>query len=147
VNDALSEGFVLTIDYGYPAWDYYSEERNRGTLLCYREHQVCEDPYQNIGDQDITAHVNFTSLKKWGEELGFRTLGFCPQGTYLISLGIDEVITELYGDSPDPFDIARIRGLILPQGMGESHKVMILYKGKGNPALRGFDLRNQVRNL
>lgn len=147
VNEVLSEGFVLTIDYGYPAWEYYGEERNRGTLLCYRAHQVCEDPYQNIGDQDITAHVNFTSLKKWGEELGFKTLGYCPQGTYLISLGIDEVITELYGDSPDPFDIARIRGLIFPQGMGESHKVMILYKGKGNPGLRGFALRNQVRNL
>lgn len=147
VEERLSEGFILTIDYGYPAWDYYGEDRNRGTLLCYYQHQVNEDPYQNIGEQDLTAHVNFSSLKKWGEDFGLKTIGFCPQGTYLVSLGIDEVITELYGDSPDAFEIAKIKGLILPQGMGESHKVMIQYKGHGEPRLRGFTLRNQAAKL
>lgn len=144
VSSKLSEGFVLTIDYGYPAWDYYSEERSRGTLLCYYQHQVNENPYQNVGEQDITAHVNFSALKKWGEETGMKTLGFCPQGTYLVSLGIDEVITELYGDSPDAFEIAKIKGLVLPEGMGESHKVMVQHKGKGEGRLRGFSIRNQV---
>lgn len=147
ISDALSEGFVLTIDYGYPAWDYYSEDRNRGTLLCYYQHLMNENPYQNIGEQDITAHVNFSSLKKWGEEFGLKTLGFCPQGTYLVSLGIDKVIAELYGDSPDPFEIAKIKGLILPEGMGGSHKVMVQYKGEGEPKLRGFALRNQAGKL
>lgn len=147
ISGKLSEGFVLTIDYGYPAWDYYSEERSKGTLLCYHEHRVNEDPYQNIGEQDITAHVNFSSLKKWGEDVGLKTIGFCPQGTYLVSLGIDEAINELYGDSPDAFEIARIKGLILPEGMGESHKIMIQYKGKGDFKLRGFSLRNQVKSL
>ncbi len=143
VSNKLFKGFVLTIDYGYPAEDYYSEDRNRGTLLCYHQHQINENPYQNIGEQDLTAHVNFSSLKKWGDELGLKTIGFCPQGTYLVSLGIDEVINEIYGDSPDFFEIAKIKGLILPQGMGESHKVMIQYKGDGMPILRGFTLRNQ----
>lgn len=143
VSNKLFKGFVLTIDYGYPAEDYYSEDRNRGTLLCYHQHQINENPYQNIGEQDLTAHVNFSSLKKWGDELGLKTIGFCPQGTYLASLGIDEVINEIYGDSPDFFEIAKIKGLILPQGMGESHKVMIQYKGEGMPILRGFTLRNQ----
>jgi SAM-dependent MidA family methyltransferase len=147
VSEKLSEGFVLTVDYGYPAWDYYSEERSRGTLLCYHGHQVNENPYQNVGEQDMTAHVNFSALKKWGEEAGIKTIGFCPQGTYLVSLGIDEVIPELYGDSPDAFEIAKIKGLILTEGMGESHKVMVQYKGSGDPELRGFSLRNQVGKL
>lgn len=147
VNTKLSNGFILTIDYGYSAKDYYSEERNRGTLLCYYHHQINEDPYQHVGEQDLTAHVNFSSLKKWGEEQGLKTIGFCPQGTYLISLGIDEVITELYGDSPDAFEIAKIKGLIFPQGMGESHKVMVQYKGEGMPVLKGFGIRNQAGRL
>lgn len=147
VTNKLLEGFILTIDYGYPAQDYYSEDRNRGTLLCYYQHQINENPYQNIGEQDLTAHVNFSSLKKWGDELGLKSLGFCSQGTYLVSLGIGEIIKELYGDSPDVFDVAKIKGLIMPQGMGESHKVMIQYKGKTKPGLRGFSFRNQLKYL
>jgi SAM-dependent MidA family methyltransferase len=147
LNDKLSQGFILTIDYGYPASDYYGDERNRGTLLCYHRHRLNENPYQNIGEQDITAHVNFSSLKKWGDMFGLKTIGFCSQGTYLVSLGIDEAVKELYGDSPDQFETAKIKGLILPQGMGESHKAMIQYKGAGEPALKGFALRNQVKYL
>lgn len=143
----LSRGFVLTIDYGYPALDYYSRERDRGTLLCYRGHQVREDPLQDVGEQDITAHVNFSALRKWSEEAGLHTLGYTAQGPYLISLGIDAVIQELFGETPDPLEISKIKGLILPQGMGESHKVMASYRGDGRPMLRGFQLRNQMRRL
>jgi len=145
---ALSEGFILTIDYGYPARDYYGEERNRGTLLSYYKHHVSEDVYHNIGQQDITAHVNFSSLKKWGEELGFRTLGLCQQGIYLISSGIDEVIKDLYADSRDYlFEVAKIKRLIFPGTLGETHKVMIQYKGNRDPKLRGFMMKNQEDRL
>lgn len=147
VNNRLKEGFIMTVDYGYSAPDYYSEERNRGTLLCYHNHRIEENPFEHIGDQDITAHINFSSLKKWGEDLGIKTIGFCEQGPYLVSLGIDEVIRELCGDSPDPFDIARIKGLLLPEGMGESHKVMIQYKVNRDIRLRGFNLRNRLNWL
>ena len=147
VSAALAEGFLLTVDYGYPAWDYYGEDRSRGTLMCYYRHQVNEDPYRNIGEQDLTAHVNFSSLKAWGEEAGLKTVGFSAQGTYLVSLGIDEVIAEFSGETPDPFEIAKIKGLIMPGGMGESHKVMIQYKGSELPILRGFSMRNQLRFL
>ncbi|MBI5025624.1 MAG: SAM-dependent methyltransferase [Nitrospirae bacterium] len=163
VTDALSEGFIFTVDYGYPAWEYYSDERVGGTLLCYHKHKLNENPYENIGEQDITAHVNFSSLKKWGEELGIecrcdsrtdsyrpglKTAGYCSQGTFLIALGIDKIITELYGNSPEYlFEVAKIKGLLLPQGMGESHKVMIQYKGEGSPELSGFSMRNQAGAL
>jgi SAM-dependent MidA family methyltransferase len=148
INAALLRGYVLTVDYGYSAKEYYSEERTKGTLLCYRKHQFNESPYLNIGKQDITAHVNFSSLKKWGEELGLKTSGYCAQGAFLISAGIDEVITELYSDSPDYLsEVSKIKGLIMPQGMGESHSVMIQHKGEGLPELRGFSMRNIVENL
>jgi SAM-dependent MidA family methyltransferase len=148
ITKVLSRGFLLTVDYGYSTEEYYNDERSRGTLLCYYKHQINENPYENIGKQDITAHVNFSSLRKWGEEMGLKTLGYCPQGIFLIASGIDEVITELYSNSPEyPFEIAKIKGLILPQGMGESHKVMIQYKGKGFPQLRGFSMRNQLNIL
>lgn len=148
VNNALSEGFILTVDYGYPAWDYYGEERNRGTLLCYYRHQYNENPYQYIGEQDITAHVNFSSVKEWGEELGFDTLGFCKQGVFLVSLGIDKMIKELDENKSDYlFEIAKIKRLILPGTIGETHKVMIQYKGKGHPVLRGFSIKNQKDRL
>jgi len=144
VSEMLSQGFVLTIDYGYSAKEFYNEDRNRGTLLCYHKHQINENPFQFIGDQDITSHVNFTSLKIWGEGEGFETLGYSSQGIYLTSSGIDELIIELYADSPDYMsEISKIKGLIMPQGMGESHRVLIQYKGEGAPELRGFSFRNE----
>jgi len=147
-SDALSEGFVLTIDYGYPADELYGAERNRGTLLCYYKHQFNEEPYQHVGEQDMTAHVNFSSVKKWGEACGLKTLGFCPQGTYLVSLGIDAIIADLYRNSKDYlFEVAKIKRLIFPGTIGETHKVIVQYKGPGNPDPEGFKLRNQVRKL
>lgn len=148
INDVLDKGFILTIDYGYPAWDYYSEDRDRGTILCYHKHQINENPYQNIGEQDITAHVNYSAVKKWGEEIGIKTAGFCGQGVFMVSLGIDEDIKKIAEEAEDyVFEIARIKKLILPQGMGESHKVMVQYKGFGPPALQGFSIRNQIKSL
>jgi SAM-dependent MidA family methyltransferase len=148
VSESLSEGYLFTIDYGYTCREYFSDERTRGTLLCYHQHLFNENPYQNIGSQDITAHVNFSSLRTWGDEFGFTTLGYCPQGTYLVSAGIDEVITELYSGSPDYLkEVSKVKGLIMPQGMGESHNVMIQYKGAGTPELRGFSMRNLAESL
>jgi len=148
VSEILSKGFVLTIDYGFSAKEYYSEDRNRGTLLCYHKHQVNENPFQYIGSQDITSHVNFSSLKIWGMDEGFETIGYSSQGTYLAALGIDELIVELYADSSNYLkEISKIKGLIMPQGMGESHRVLIQYKGEGSPELRGFSFRNEKENL
>lgn len=148
ISQRLSHGFLLTIDYGYSAQEYYNEKRSSGTLLCYHQHQLNENPYAHIGDQDITAHVNFSALKKWGQELGLKPLGYAPQGAFLTAAGMDEAITELYADSPDYLsEILKIKGLILPQGMGESHNFMIQYKGEGKPQLRGFSLRNRLASL
>ncbi|MDX1763472.1 MAG: class I SAM-dependent methyltransferase, partial [bacterium] len=144
----LSHGFLLTVDYGYSAQEYYTETRSSGTLLCYHNHQLHENPYIHVGEQDMTAHVNFSALKKWGEEQGLKTLGYAPQGAFLTAAGMDEAITELYAEAPDYLsEILKIKGLILPQGMGETHNFMIQYRGEGMPQLRGFSLRNRLASL
>jgi SAM-dependent MidA family methyltransferase len=145
IDAVLGKGFILTIDYGFPAREYYNEDRNRGTLMCYYRHRLSEDFFSNIGDQDITAHVNFSSLKRWGEERELRTIGYCGQGTFLLAAGIDREISRLAGSSKDYLsELGRIKKLFLPQGLGESHKVMVQYKGPGLPKLQGFSIRNQV---
>ena len=144
----LRTGFVFTIDYGYPAEEYFSEDRSRGTLMCYFRHQLSEDIFSHIGEQDITAHVDFSCLKRWGTEMGFQPVGYCNQGTFLLANGIDRDIARLAETSPDYlFELARIKKLFLPQGLGESHKVMIQYKGSAVPKLKGFSIRNQLRTL
>jgi SAM-dependent MidA family methyltransferase len=101
----------------------------------------------NIGCQDITAHVNFSSLKDWGHELGLKTIGYCPQGTFLASLGIDEIISkELQKDPAFELELLKIKGLLFD--MGESHQVMIQHKGNSDiQDLRGFKLKNRVDKL
>jgi SAM-dependent MidA family methyltransferase len=147
LDNILSEGFVISIDYGYAAREYYATGRNRGSLLCYHKHSANENPYRNVGDQDITAHVNFTSLKNWGTVLGLKSLGYCPQGIFLASLGIDEIVSNELETSPNfQIEMLKIKGLLF--GMGDSHKVLIQYKGNRNlPGLRGFKLKNSLDRL
>jgi SAM-dependent MidA family methyltransferase len=144
----MREGFIITVDYGYGAKDYYSEDRSRGTLICYYRHRAHENPYMNVGMQDLTAHVNFSSVKKWGGESGLKTLGFAGQGIYMVSMGLDEILSEEYlGKSTYEAEVAKIKGLIMPSAMGVSHKVMVQYKGPQEMKLRGFAIRNRVLTL
>ena len=145
---SLREGFILTIDYGYTAREYYSEDHDRGTLMCYHRHQLAENPLKHIGEQDITAHVNFSAVKQWGDAMGLKAIGYTGQGAFLMSLGVDEEIQRLAASSDDYlFEAAKIKRLILPQGMGESHMALIQYKGEGAPILKGFSMRNRLRYL
>jgi SAM-dependent MidA family methyltransferase len=124
VRRVLKQGIVLIIDYGYDAEDYYDYSRNRGTLLCYFRHRVIESPYVNVGEQDITAHVNFTAVSRWAEEAGFSVLDYTTQHRYLLSLADEELLENLYQENPA--HMIHFKTLMLPEGMGESHKVMIL---------------------
>ena len=84
---ALDRGFVLTIDYGELANDLYSLQNAQGTLMCYRRHLAGGDPYQHIGQQDITCLVDFTSLRQAGERHGLATVGYSLQSRFLTNLG------------------------------------------------------------
>lgn len=90
----LDRGYVLTIDYGYLAPRYYSPGRDQGTLQCYYQHGHHNDPYQQIGEQDITAHVDFTALQKQGDRVGLETLGFVQQALFLMALGLGDRLTQ-----------------------------------------------------
>src|SRR4030095_16757368 len=76
ISSSLEKGFVLTIDYGYPSSELYQSYHRLGTMVCYNKHTVNDLPYSNIGQQDITAHVNFSALKFWGAKHGLNNCGF-----------------------------------------------------------------------
>ncbi|BAZ51426.1 hypothetical protein NIES4103_40750 [Nostoc sp. NIES-4103] len=95
VADRLQRGYVLTIDYGYPANRYYNPRRSQGTLQCYYQHRYHDNPYINIGYQDITAHVDFTALEQWGKRCGLDKVGFTQQGVFLMALGLGSRIAAL----------------------------------------------------
>jgi SAM-dependent MidA family methyltransferase len=95
VANRLRRGFLLTIDYGYPAARYYQPTRHQGTLQCYWHHQHHDNPYIYVGHQDITAHVDFTALERQGELCGLQRVGFTQQGLFLMALGLGDRITAL----------------------------------------------------
>ena len=140
VAGALRRGFVLTIDYGYQSGDLYGPRFPRGTLLGYHCHQVSGNPYAAVGRQDLTAHVNFSALQRWGEDFGLVTTGFTNQMKFLLALGVVEELTALsQSDS-----VVALRGrlaaktLFMPGGMGETFKVLIQHKGLASPFLTGL---------
>ncbi|MEH2000268.1 MAG: class I SAM-dependent methyltransferase [Nostoc sp.] len=98
VADRLQRGYVLTIDYGYPASRYYNPRRSQGTLQCYYHHRFHDNPYINIGRQDITAHVDFTALERWGEKYNLRNVGFIQQGLFLMALGLGERLSRVFDE-------------------------------------------------
>lgn len=138
VSDRLHQGYVLTIDYGYPAHRYYSPTRAEGTLQCYYQHAHHSNPYVYIGQQDITAHVDFTALERQGEQSGLQTLGFTQQGLFLMALGLGDRIAALstlsVSEQQSLNDILRRRdalhALINPMGLGNFG---VLLQSKGIP--------------
>ena len=141
VAQALARGFVITIDYGYPAEELYSPLRPAGTLLCYQGHRILTDPYALLGLQDMTSHVDFTSLIMWGEEYGLKLTGLVPQYRFLLALGILERLRQLgkgKGEEEALNERLTIKNLIMPGGMGECFKVLIQHKGLERPHLEGL---------
>ncbi|MHC4269313.1 MAG: class I SAM-dependent methyltransferase [Planctomycetota bacterium] len=135
ISSCLNRGFVITIDYGHLAEDLYSEERHRGTLMCYYEHTTNENPYERIGLQDLTSHVNFSSIMREGCRSGLSTTGFVRQSNFLIALGILNKMNEVQSDFSK---FLTMKNLFLPGGMGDIFKVLIQHKGIDNPELIGL---------
>ena len=137
---SLERGFILTVDYGRHAGELYSAtERFRGTLTTYRNHVQTDRPLERIGQQDISAQVDFTSLARAGESAGLDLLGYDTQAAFLHNLGLDKL---LHRPSPGPRRQAQanrvgMRELVKPGGLGD-FKVMAMGKGVGHPELWGF---------
>ncbi|MFN6479323.1 class I SAM-dependent methyltransferase [Nostoc sp. DedQUE07] len=135
VADRLQRGYVLTIDYGYPASRYYNPRRSQGTLQCYYHHRFHNNPYINIGRQDITAHVDFTALERWGQKCNLKKVGFIQQGLFLMALGLGDRIAALSQQKQPLSQLLQHRDalhqLLDPTGLG-GFGVLIQSKGLDN---------------
>ncbi len=143
VARAVARGFLLTIDYGDTAERLHFPGRPLGTVRSYRRHRLLDSLYLYPGGQDITAHVNFTDLFRWGEEAGLKKAGYTSQTYFLLNLGIlDYLNSRQAGREFDPAlfkETMAVKKLIMPEGMGSVFKVAAQYKGFGEePVLTGF---------
>ena len=141
----LARGALLLFDYGLTQRHYYHPQRTTGTLRCHFKQRVHDDPYVNVGVQDITAWVDFTRVAEAGVAAGLELAGFATQAAYLLASGVDEMV----GAATDERDRARLAGearrLIMPEEMGEAFKAMALTRAVDGP-LAGFALQD-LRDL
>lgn len=120
----LTRGKLLAVDYGFTADDVFSPGRERGTLRAYSRHHVSDDLLANPGEQDLTAHVNFSAIQDTGESLGLRTETFCTQPQFLTRILAEATKTNALGD----WDAKRIRQfqtLTHPEHLGRAFRVLV----------------------
>lgn len=127
----IGTGCLTVIDYGDVAEELYAPHRMAGTLMCYRRHLASDQPYEYVGEQDMTAHVDFSACQRAAREAGFHDVKLETQMDYLLRAGILEELQEHH--DPDPFsEVARrnraIRQLLLSDQMSELFKVMTACK-------------------
>ncbi len=143
VGRRLGRGFVLTVDYGREANELYNERHLRGTLLAYQQHRASEDCFFAPGEQDLTAHVNFTALDLWGRRAGLEQVGLVSQAQFLLALGRESEFADLYETGQGEVERLRARlllkNLIHPEGMGETFRVLIQRKGVPGARLTGLE--------
>ena len=129
---ATPRGFVVIIDYGYTREELLAG-RHRGTVMCYRRHSTSENPYEAPGEQDITAHVNFTALRAAGEQAGLDCLGLVTQAQFLMGIGEETQFSDAFADARLPQERAKralqLKHLVTPSGMGETFSVLVMAKG------------------
>jgi len=124
----------MVIDYGYESEDWHAGRFAEGTALAYREHQAVEDLLANPGEQDLTAHVNFSQLIEMGEQSGLRPWGpLQSQSKFLMELGeadeFHDVFVDCSTDRERQQRALQLKTLIVPQGMGTTFQVLQFRKG------------------
>ncbi len=138
----MERGFILTIDYGGTSGELYSKRRSCGTLVCYHEHKVNEKVFERIGDQDITAHVNFSALALWGKKFGLQTCGITDLSLFLLSLGFKQHVRQFVETHyKNLFEAVGAEAFItktLLLEMGKQYKVLIQSKNIDPPNLKGL---------
>jgi SAM-dependent MidA family methyltransferase len=143
----LARGFVVTIDYGDLAEHLYTPDRPRGTLMTYRSHVPAENFYSAPGEQDLTAHVNFSALIDAGKEAGVEFTGFTTQERFLLALGEENEFADLYDPGQNEMERLqarlKLKRLIHPEGMGTIFKVLVQHRGVAAPRLAGLKYQRQ----
>lgn len=135
----LQRGVILFVDYGFPAHEYYHPQRAHGTLMCHYRHHAHADPLCLIGLQDITVHVDFSTVAAAGGAAGLALLGYATQAQFLINCGITDILGETPAADARAYAplAAQAQKLLSPAEMGELFKVIALGRDTPQP-LRGF---------
>jgi SAM-dependent MidA family methyltransferase len=151
VRDAarrMRRGLMILIDYGHEARELYSMTHSLGTLTTFRDHRsrgAEEDRTPawlcTPGDQDITAHVDFTSIRAAAEGEGMETIAFLDQTYFLLALA---QAGRSDATSIDRADSAALKTLVMPGGLGSTMKVLLMGKRVGRPHLTGCSFRVRV---
>ena len=125
-------GFVVLIDYGYTREEQLAG-RHRDTIMTYRQHVATPSPYEAPGEQDITAHVNFTGLRARGVAGGLENVGLLTQSQFLMGIGEQNEFADAFQDCRLPQERAKValqlKHLISPTGMGEAFQVLLMSRG------------------
>jgi SAM-dependent MidA family methyltransferase len=146
VGSCLERGLLLLFDYGLPRSHYYHPQRVSGTLQCHFKQLAHDDPYINVGVQDITAWVDFTRVAEAGVAAGLDVTGFCTQAGFLLATGIESFVAEAVGAVEGARRAGEARRLLMPGEMGEAFKAMALTRDY-DAALEGFALQDLRHSL
>jgi SAM-dependent MidA family methyltransferase len=135
----LEHGVIFVIDYGFPRGEYYHPQRSTGTLMCHHRHRAHADPFARPGDEDITAHVDFSALAGAARAAGAEVLGYATQAQFLVNCGITDVLAEANVENALVYApiAAQAQKLLSPAEMGELFKVLAVGRGVTTPLL-GF---------
>jgi SAM-dependent MidA family methyltransferase len=146
--DSLARGAIFIIDYGFPRSEYYHPQRAAGTLMCHYQHRSHPDPFAHPGEEDITAHVDFSAAAEAAVAAGAEILGYTTQARFLLNCGITGLL-----EAVDPADVRKYaplaseaQKLLSPAEMGELFKVLAVGKGLAAPLL-GFSSGDRKDSL
>lgn len=145
-SEMLIQGAMILIDYGFPRHEYYHPDRQQGTLMCHYRHQAHSNPLIHIGEQDITAHVDFTHVAEAAHDSGFHVAGYTSQAAFLLSLGLLNLLEAIPDSSSRIKAQQAIKILTQPTEMGELFKVIALTKNR-DIELAGFQLHDKRVSL
>ncbi len=128
----IERGFIIAIDYGYTRAEQLAG-RHRGTVTAYRQHSVSANPYEAPGEQDLTAHVNFTALAAAAEQQGLQVQPLLTQSQFLMGIGEANQFADAFEDCRLPQEHAKValqlKHLVTPAGLGETFHVLVASKG------------------
>jgi SAM-dependent MidA family methyltransferase len=135
----LEEGVIFIIDYGFPRREYYHPQRATGTLMSHHRHRAHADVLARPGEQDITAHLDFTALASAAVDAGLEVLGYTTQAQFLVNCGITDVLAEANVENALRYAplASEAQKLLSPAEMGELFKVLAVGRGAPGPLL-GF---------
>ncbi|MDP1898874.1 MAG: SAM-dependent methyltransferase [Rubrivivax sp.] len=122
--ERLTLGAAFFIDYGFPESEYYHPQRSGGTLMCHRAHRADADPLADVGEKDITAHVNFSAIALAAQDAGLDVLGYTSQARFLMNCGLLDLLA-----GADVRAVAAAHKLMAEHEMGELFKVIGLARG------------------